>query len=136
MKTKHKLGHVVQSILHPSSLILVVTAALLTISAAPPRPSAAPASKPAKPASAAAPKTAAPDTAAKSDDRQSFVLRRPGEITFTTGAVIEGKIEKPQVMIILPKEKIQADSIIFDQSFRAQMLEPLDIQSVRATEME
>ncbi len=73
-------------------------------------------------------KGAAADTSkGQRTDHQGYVLRRPGEITFTTGAVIEGKVEKPQVMIILPKEKTQADSIIFDQSFRAQMLQPLEI---------
>jgi lipopolysaccharide export LptBFGC system permease protein LptF len=76
---------------------------------------------------AAKPATAVADTASKrTPNSQGYVVRLPGEITFTTGAVIEGKIEKPQVMIILPKEKTQADSIIFDQDFRAEMLKPLD----------
>lgn len=87
---------------------------------------AAPATNPA--AKTAKAKAAAADSVRdQRTERQSYVLRRPGEITFTTGAVIEGKVEKPQVMIILPKEKTLADSILFDQSFRAQMLTPLEI---------
>lgn len=79
------------------------------------------------PAPAIAKGAAADTSKSRRSDQQGYVLRRPGEITFTTGAVIEGKVEKPQVMIILPKEKTQADSILFDQSFRAQMLKPLEI---------
>lgn len=60
------------------------------------------------------------------------ILSRPGEITFFEGAVIVGKVEKPQVMIVFPKEKAKMDSISFDRSFRPEMLEPLEIRATKS----
>lgn len=63
---------------------------------------------------------------------KDHIFRKPGEITFTVGAIIEGKIEKPQVIIVFPKEKPKSDSIVFDNSFKAEMLKPLNIEAFKA----
>jgi len=62
------------------------------------------------------------------------IVRRPGEITFTVGAVIEGKVEKPQVIIVFPKEKPKNDTLVFDNSFRSEMLKPLSINAIKAAD--
>lgn len=71
------------------------------------------------------------DTTTGKDKSKDFVVRKPGEIFFYTGAVIEGHIEKPQVMIVFPKEKAKLDSIIFDNSFEKEMLRPLPIKDYK-----
>ena len=62
---------------------------------------------------------------AKKSDDERFVIKRPGEITFTTGIVIEGRIEKPQVIIVLSKEEIKVKPVSFSNSFLAHVVRPL-----------
>ncbi|OGJ86846.1 MAG: hypothetical protein A2268_14335 [Candidatus Raymondbacteria bacterium RifOxyA12_full_50_37] len=57
--------------------------------------------------------------------QDEFVIRKPGEITFTTGIVIEGRVEKPQVMLILTKERLKLQSIRFERSFVNRITEPV-----------
>jgi hypothetical protein len=54
-----------------------------------------------------------------------YVVDKPGTITFTHGLVIVGKVEKPQVMIFLPKEKSYYREMQFDRSFSEQIAQPL-----------
>ena len=89
------------------------------------------------PTAAAAQKTGSISSSNKRKDlptssERDNILRRPGEITFTVGAIIEGKVEKPQVIIIFPKERSKTDSIYFDHSFRNEMLKPLKINAYKA----
>ena len=56
---------------------------------------------------------------------QEYRIDQPGTITFTVGVKIKGKIEKPQVMIFLPKEKTIYKAMEFNRSFRDDLSEPL-----------
>lgn len=56
---------------------------------------------------------------------QEYRIEKPGTITFTVGARIKGKVEKPQVMIFLPKEKVHYQEITLERSFKQDLLEPL-----------
>ncbi len=56
---------------------------------------------------------------------QGYRIEKPGTITFTVGARIKGKVEKPQVMIFLPKERIHYQEITLERSFKQDLLEPL-----------
>ena len=76
----------------------------------------------------AAPAAAAVQAAPKpqdSTDRAGYRIDQPGTITFTVGMVIKGKIEKPQVMIFLPKEKTFYREQKFSHSFNDDLAEPL-----------
>ncbi len=59
------------------------------------------------------------------ETNQGFLIDKPGTITFTVGVKIKGKVEKPQVMIFLPKEDSWHKKMDFDRSFRDNLLEPL-----------
>jgi hypothetical protein len=56
---------------------------------------------------------------------EEFVIKRPGEITFTSGIIIEGRIEKPHVMLVLTKERIKLEPLVFQQSFLKNITSPL-----------
>lgn len=56
---------------------------------------------------------------------QEYRIEKPGTITFTVGARIKGKVEKPQVMIFLPKEKVHYQEITLERTFKQDLLEPL-----------
>ena len=58
-------------------------------------------------------------------ENQEYHIEKPGTITFTVGVKISGKVEKPQVMIFLPKEKPIYKDNSFDRSFSAEINEPL-----------
>ena len=49
----------------------------------------------------------------------------PGTITFTVGVKIKGKVEKPQVVIFLPKEKSYYRDLSFSYSFEKEISKPL-----------
>jgi len=55
----------------------------------------------------------------------AFRIDQPGTITFTMGMVIKGKIEKPQVIIFLPKEKPYYRDLNFTRSFADEISDPL-----------
>lgn len=63
--------------------------------------------------------------AAAQAGQDEFVIKKPGEITFTTGIVIEGRVEKPQVMLVLSKEKIRIADEAFKNSFLSRITRPL-----------
>ncbi len=56
---------------------------------------------------------------------QGYRVDEPGTITFTVGVKIKGKVEKPQVVIFLPKEKPLFRPVTFSYSFKDDLLRPL-----------
>ena len=68
------------------------------------------------------------DTAAAVE--QGYRIDQPGTITFTVGVKISGKVEKPQVMIFLPKEKTLYREEVFSRSFRDELMQPLPFTPV------
>lgn len=65
------------------------------------------------------------DTATQGFQQSGYKIEQPGTITFTVGVKIKGKVEKPQVMIFLPKEKTEYKKDILDHSFSEDLSEPL-----------
>ncbi|MBD3419881.1 MAG: hypothetical protein GF398_07175 [Chitinivibrionales bacterium] len=59
-----------------------------------------------------------------------FRIDEPGTITFTVGVKIEGKVEKPQVVIFLPKEEPFYRSIGFSHSFKQDILTSVPFKPV------
>ena len=55
----------------------------------------------------------------------SYRIDVPGTITFTVGVKIKGKVEKPQVIIFLPKEKSFYRDLEFTYSFEKEISKPL-----------
>ena len=78
----------------------------------------------------AAPARKKPDVPQDSVEQAGYRIDQPGTITFTVGMVIKGKVEKPQVMIFLPKEKTYYREQRFSHSFREALLEPLPFSPV------
>jgi hypothetical protein len=66
-----------------------------------------------------------PATAKDTVAQAGYRIDQPGTITFTVGMVIKGRIEKPQVMIFLPKEKTSFRELSFTHSFKDALGEPL-----------
>jgi hypothetical protein len=66
------------------------------------------------------------DNAPKDD--QGYRIDKPGTITFTVGVKIKGKVEKPQVMIFLPKEKPFYRDVPITHSFYSDIMEPLPLR--------
>ena len=58
---------------------------------------------------------------------RGYRIDKPGTITFTTGVVIKGKVEKPQVMIFLPKEKSFYEPVSISKSFVKEIMEPMPL---------
>lgn len=58
-------------------------------------------------------------------DGQGYRIDQPGTITFTVGVKISGKVEKPQVMIFLPKERTLYREEVFTRSFKDELMQPL-----------
>jgi hypothetical protein len=65
----------------------------------------------------------------KKDD-QGYHIDKPGTITFTVGVKIKGKVEKPQVVIFMPKEKPYYRDSAITYSFIANIMEPLPLKPV------
>ena len=61
---------------------------------------------------------------------QGYRIDQPGTITFTVGVKISGKVEKPQVMIFLPKEKTLYREEKFSRSFADELSQPLPFTPV------
>jgi hypothetical protein len=55
----------------------------------------------------------------------AYRIDKPGTITFTVGVKIKGKVEKPQVMIFLPKERPYYSKATFAYSFMDDIMKPL-----------
>lgn len=70
------------------------------------------------------------DSASSEQDEknQIYKIEKPGTITFTVGVKIKGKVEKPQVMIFLPKEKSIYKEHELDRSFSSELSQPLDFK--------
>jgi hypothetical protein len=79
----------------------------------------------AMPAATTAPKEKPPAAPKDTVAQQGYRIDQPGTITFTVGMVIKGKVEKPQVMIFLPKEKSYFREQEFSHSFRDELSQPL-----------
>jgi hypothetical protein len=72
-----------------------------------------------------------PEAKAKdTSGRQGYRIDQPGTITFTVGMVIKGKIEKPQVMIFLPKENSFHREVKFSRSFSEELNKPLPFDPI------
>jgi hypothetical protein len=69
-------------------------------------------------------------TSSDSKDNQAYKIEKPGTITFTVGVKIKGKVEKPQVMIFLPKEKPVYKEHALDRSFASELAQPLDFSPI------
>ncbi len=69
-------------------------------------------------------------TSSEPKENQAYKIEKPGTITFTVGVKIKGKVEKPQVMIFLPKEKPVYKDHVLDRSFAAELAEPLDFSPI------
>lgn len=74
---------------------------------------------------------ATPTSEPQSDSAEKPVFRidQPGTITFTVGVTVRGKVEKPQVVIFLPKEKVFYRDLTLSRSFRAELLAPLPVET-------
>jgi len=54
-----------------------------------------------------------------------YRIDSPGTITFTVGVKIRGKVEKPQVVIFLPKERSYYREMDFSYSYENEITKPL-----------
>jgi hypothetical protein len=61
---------------------------------------------------------------------QGYRIDQPGTITFTVGVKISGKVEKPQVVIFLPKEKTLYREEVFSRSFSDELSQPLPFNPI------
>lgn len=57
--------------------------------------------------------------------QEQYHIEQPGTITFTVGVKIRGKVEKPQVIIFLPKEKTLYRDELLTHSFTEDLADPL-----------
>jgi hypothetical protein len=67
-------------------------------------------------------------------DPNDFVIKKPGEITFTSGIIIEGRVEKPQVLLIMTKEKTKLPALKLNSSMIRFIEEPVNINSAQMKE--
>jgi hypothetical protein len=105
----------------PACALAVLLAAAVLAAGPPPKQ----AKKPAAATEAPAPQTPPKPQGQDSTEQAGYRIEQPGTITFTVGMVIKGKIEKPQVMIFLPKEKTMYREQKFSHSFAEDLGEPL-----------
>jgi hypothetical protein len=70
------------------------------------------------------------DTTKAATDGRGYHIDKPGTITFTVGIKIKGKVEKPQVMMFLPKEKPVYAKATFSYSFSEDIMKPLSFEPV------
>jgi len=68
-----------------------------------------------------------------SDSTESgqYSVDAPGTITFTSGSKIEGKVEKPQVIIFLPKQDPVFESNSFEKDYTEDLQRPLTFNPTR-----
>ncbi len=64
------------------------------------------------------------ETKVDTEDK-GYRIEKPGTITFTVGVKIKGKVEKPQVVIFLPKEESLYREMSFSYSFKEDISKPL-----------
>ena len=106
---------------------IMVIAGTICVSAVAPQ-----SQKPAKPPIASVAKSPVQDASepaqkstAEPVEGNGYKIDQPGTITFTVGVKIKGKVEKPQVMIFLPKEKPFYREVKLVHSFEGDLMEPL-----------
>ncbi len=71
------------------------------------------------------------DKQTNSDEDIEYEVEQLGTITFRVGVKIKGKIEKPQVVIFLPKGKSQFRNMDFSYSFKKDIYKPLPFKPVK-----
>jgi hypothetical protein len=121
--------------MRPHFVCLIICAILSISSAAPAerKPAAATQQTPATPSeqTPATPSEQKPAPPANQSGPESgYRIDEPGTITFTVGVKIKGKVEKPQVVIFLPKEKPYYREISFAHSFSEELVKPLPFSQV------
>ncbi|MFP4162651.1 MAG: hypothetical protein ACLFQB_08510 [Chitinispirillaceae bacterium] len=62
-----------------------------------------------------------------STEQKDYRIDDPGTITFTVGTKIKGKVDKPQVMIFLPKERSFYRDMVLTKSFSDEIMQPLPL---------
>jgi len=65
-----------------------------------------------------------------SEETEGYRIDQPGTITFTVGVKISGKVEKPQVMIFLPKEKTLYRDEKLTRSFSEEIQQPIPFSPI------
>ena len=66
-----------------------------------------------------------------SDEDIKYEVEQLGTITFSVGVKIKGKLEKPQVVIFLPKGKSQFREMDFSYSFKKDIYKPLPFKPIK-----
>lgn len=61
------------------------------------------------------------------NEQSEYVIDQPGTITFTSGVKIKGKVEKPQVVIFMTKERSYTRGMEFDYSFKGDIMKPIEL---------
>jgi len=64
---------------------------------------------------------------------KGYKIDKPGTITFTVGVKIVGKVERPQVVIFLPKERSLFRPIVYSRSFSEEIMTPLEFHPAAVT---
>ena len=59
------------------------------------------------------------------NEDKGYRIDKPGTITFTVGITVKGKVEKPQVIIFLPKEKPVYRTAAVSMSFLQDIMKPM-----------
>jgi len=72
-------------------------------------------------------------TGATAEPAPQYRVDQPGTITFTVGVRIEGKVERPQVVIFLPKEKPYYREVTFSHSFVEEIDQPLPLRPLTSS---
>lgn len=71
------------------------------------------------------------DQGSNNDEDIEYEVEQLGTITFTVGMKIKGKLEKPQVVIFLPKGNSQFRKMDFSYSFKKDIYKPLPLNPVK-----
>lgn len=61
--------------------------------------------------------------------KKDYIVQKPGEITFTSGVVIEGRVEKPQLMLVITKEELRINPISFKKKFTKNITNSLKLKA-------
>ncbi len=64
---------------------------------------------------------------ADSTDQSNYRIEKPGTITFTVSTKIKGKVDKPQVMIFLPKERSYFRELDLTKSFKEEIKQSMPL---------
>ena len=64
----------------------------------------------------------------REEPTSGYIIETPGTITFQVGVTIKGRVEKPQVMIFLPKERPLYHPVEMSRSFVDALMQPLPFE--------